>query len=367
MDAEPTMNVTADQGELADALSWVGMALPTRTPYPALLGIHLRAKDGRLTLTAYDDLGAHVRTLEAEIHEPGSALLPGALLRDLVNALPRGSVELAAHERGAELETGSAHYRLGVLPLDDYPPIPELPARVGTVHRAGDLADMLSAIGPAIDDVPDTARGGIHLDAAYSELALVGVSPTLVIYRTIDWYGEEFRERISPGLFRDAIKGFEPDATLEVGCSHGLLSLSDADRTAVMRLYNPAKMEWRKLFRPDDDPQSVTVDNGSLAGALRRAALLNPGVVRLSAGTNDLWLKAESDDGSLELINAPQVRGGLDIRMNPSLLSLATNSVRGPSELVRISSTGQARSSVIVRSADDEIHGAAVVAPKRES
>lgn len=361
------MKLAAEQALLSKALSWVGMALPTRTPYPALMGVHLRADQDALTLTltGYDDLGAHIRRIPAEVSETGQALIPGALLRDLVNALPRGTVELAANKHAAGVETGSATYRLGVLPIDDYPLIPNVPELVGTV-RAGELADMLSAIAPAVDDVPDTARGGIHIEGKGGSLSLAGVSTPLVIYRATRWSGDDFRERMSPGLFRDAVKGFEPDASLEIGCSHGLLSLSDGSRTAVTRLYDRADMNWRKLLRIDPDPNSVTVDIGSLSNALRRATLLNPGVVKLSANTDDLWLKLESDEGSLELINAPKVRGRVDISLNPAYLNEAIQAVRGPSELVRIGATDKPRTPVLIWSADAEVDGAAVIAPKND-
>lgn len=358
------MIFTADQAELSRALSWVALALPTRTPYPALRGIHLRAKDGRLTATAYDDLGAHSWTIPADVDKPGSALIPGALFRDLVKALGPGPVDVAASERGAELETTGAHYRLGVLPLDDYPLVPDVPDVVGTVERAGDLADMLSAIAPAVDDTPETARGGVHIEASYGHLSLAGVSPSLVIFRSIEWTGADFCERLSPGLFADAVRGFDPREELTIGCSHGLLSLADETRTAVMRLYNPAKMEWRKLLRGEVDPNSADVSATELSAALRRAALLNPGAVKLHAESGG-FLHVECD-GATELLDA-ECDGSLSASLNPSYLADAIQAVRGPSGVVRMGTVDEPRKPVIVRSADPGMYGAAVIAPKRDN
>lgn len=357
------MKLTADQKTLSDALAWVGMALPTRTPYPALMGVHLRAYGDTLTLTGYDDLGAHRCQLAAEVAEPGTALIPGALLRDLVKALGPGALDLATSPLGVELETAAAHYRLGVLSIDDYPPVPEVPETVGVVYRAGDLSDMLSAIAPAVDDTPETARGGVHIEARHGHLSLAGVSPALLIFRAIEWDGVDFCERISPGLFADAVRGFEPGAELSIGCSHGLLSLADETRTAVMRLYNPAKMEWRKLLRGEIDPNTADVSATELAAALRRAALLNPGVVQLSANGPFLTLKGE---GVMEILDA-ECDGELSATVNPAFLADAIHAVRGPSGVVRMGTPAEPRKPVIVRSADPGIHGAAVIAPIREN
>lgn len=357
------MKLSADQKPLSDALSWVALALPTRTPYPALMGVHLRAYGDTLTLTGYDDLGLHRCQIPVEVVEPGTALIPGALLRDLVKALGPGKLDLAASPLGVELETAAAHYRLGVLSIEDYPPVPEIPETVGFVHRAGDLSDMLSAIAPAVDDTPETARGGVHIEAAHGHLSLAGVSAVLVIFRAIEWSGVDFRERISPGLFADAVRGFDAREELTIGCSHGLLSLTDETRTAVMRLYNPAKIEWRKLLRGEVDPNTAVVDGAELSAALRRAALLNPGVVELSANGPFLTLKGE---GVMEILDA-ECDGELHASLNPSYLADAIHAMRGPSGVVRIGATGEPRKPVIVRSDDEAIHGAAVIAPKREN
>lgn len=358
------MIFTADQAELSKALTWVGSALPTRTPYPALMGIHLRAEAGHVTATAYDDLGAHTATIPADVEKPGSALIPGALLRDLVKALGPGAVDIAGSETAGWLETSGAQYRLGVLPLDDYPPTPDAPEVVGRVERAGDLADMLSAIAPAVDDTPEVARGGVHIEAVNGHLSLAGVSPSLVIFRAIEWTGADFRERLSPGLFADALRGFDPDSVLNIGASHGLLSLSDETRTAVMRVYDPAKMDWRKLLRGEIDPHSADVSATELAAALRRAALLNPGAVKLHAQSGG-FLHVECD-GALELLDA-ECDGELSVNLNPAYLADAIHAVRGRSGVVRMGTTGEPRKPVIVRSADPGMYGAAVIAPKRDN
>lgn len=364
------MRFAADQAALSEALSWVALALPTRTAYPVLRGIRIRARDDAVTLTGYDDLGLHVWRIPARVIEPGNALIPGALLRDLVKALAPGSVELSATEKGAELETELSHYRLGALPLDDYPLVPDVPDMVGTVHRAGDLADMLTAIAPAVDDTPETARGGVHIDAEYGLLSLAGVSPSLVIFRSLEWAGQEFRERISPGLLADAVRGFDPESRLTMGCSHGLLSLTDEEtergtRTAVMRLYNPAKIHWRTLFRAVD-PNSVTVSASALTAALRRAALLDPGVVRVY-GSTGTYLTVECDADSAHEFVTAEFDGHVNATLNPSYLADAIHAVRDSKDAVYIGTVDEPRKPVIVRPASADLHGAAVIAPKRES
>lgn len=359
--------ISADQAALSDALRWVALALPTRTPYPALMGVVLKASGDAVELSAYDDLGAHRMTVSVDVVEPGKALIPGALLRDLVAALPSGQkLDLFATDHGAELRADGATYSLPVLPLDDYPPVPDAPDVVGIV-RPRELSDALSAVSPAIDDDTDADRRGVHLWASDGILSVVGISPSLVIVRHVEYSGDDFRERMSPGLLSDALRGAADDGDLFIRVGHGLVSLSNdgGRRTSLMQTYYPTKVDWRKLIRPEPDPNSVVVEVAELTGALRRAALIDPGAVYVHA-TPDGPLAIECE-GARELIDVVYRTGEFFSRLNPDYLAKAARSMG--SGTVSLSVTDNERSSVIVRPLDEDnvdIDGAAVIAPKRE-
>jgi DNA polymerase-3 subunit beta len=360
--------ISADQAALSDALRWVALALPTKTPYPALMGVVLKASDNAVELSAYDDLGAHRMTVSVDVVEPGKALIPGALLRDLVAALPSGQkLDLFATDHGAELRADGATYSLPVLPLDDYPPVPDAPDVVGSVCPR-ELSDALNAVSPAIDDDTDADRRGVHLWASDGILSVVGISPSLVIVRRVEYSGADFRERMSPGLLSDALHGAADHGELHIGVGHGLVSLSDDSgrRTSVMQTYYPAKLDWRKLIRPEPDPRSVVVDVAELSGALRRLSLLDAATVRLAVVVGSPGALKIECDGAREYVDLVYHGGPFSTRLNPDYLAKAARSM---GERVCLSVTDKERSSVIVRPLDEDnvdIDGAAVIAPKRE-
>jgi DNA polymerase-3 subunit beta len=140
------MKVTCPREELAQKLGVVGRAVSSRTSVNILTGIMLRAEDGRLSLAATDmEISLRV-TLDAQVEEEGSVVIPGRLLVDIVRLLPAGEVTLEhrAEEGIAHLVCGSASYGLHTYSPDDFPRLPEIaPDESFSIERAALLDTIM--------------------------------------------------------------------------------------------------------------------------------------------------------------------------------------------------------------------------------
>ena len=147
--AATRMKVTCPREELAQKLGVVGRAVSSRTSVNILTGIMLRAEGGRLSLAATDmEISLRV-TLDAQVDEEGSVVIPGRLLVDIVRLLPAGEVTLEhrAEEGIAHLVCGSASYGLHTYSPDDFPRLPEIaPDESFSVERAA-LLDTILKVG----------------------------------------------------------------------------------------------------------------------------------------------------------------------------------------------------------------------------
>jgi DNA polymerase-3 subunit beta len=133
---------------LAEAVGWVARALPTRPVVPVLSGLRLEAEDGGLALLCFDyELSATAR-IGAEVEEPGTALVPGRLLAEIVRSLPGQPAEFTTDGDVVTLTCGSAEFELVALPLAEYPALPDPPPRAGTID-GGDLAAAIGQVLPA--------------------------------------------------------------------------------------------------------------------------------------------------------------------------------------------------------------------------
>jgi DNA polymerase-3 subunit beta len=147
--AATTMRVVCGKDELAEKLQVVGRGVSTRTTVQILAGIMLRAEGGRLHLSA-TDMEISVRdSLEAQVEEEGSVVVPGRLLVDIVRLLPVGEVTLEhkGDEGVVRLTCGSASYSLNTYGPEDFPRLPEIdPDSAFAVEREAFL-DTIARVG----------------------------------------------------------------------------------------------------------------------------------------------------------------------------------------------------------------------------
>jgi DNA polymerase III subunit beta len=191
------MKFTVERDALAEAVSWVARALPARAVLPVLTGLLLSAGQeeqadqqhvsGFLTLSCFDyEVSARVR-VRAEVAEPGTVLVPGRLLVEIVRSLPQHPVDFADDPDGVSVTCGDAAFLLTPLPLGEYPQLPELPQLAG-VADGGALAAAIAQVTPAAsrdDTLPMLTAVNVELDG--TTMTLAATDRYRLAVRDLDW------------------------------------------------------------------------------------------------------------------------------------------------------------------------------------
>src|SRR5215210_3696154 len=87
------MKLTCSREDLVAKLAIVSRAVSTRSSVQILAGILLRAEGGELRLAA-TDMELSLRTsVDAQVEDEGSVVVPGRLLLDLARLLPADDVQ----------------------------------------------------------------------------------------------------------------------------------------------------------------------------------------------------------------------------------------------------------------------------------
>ena len=143
------LRITVAKDELAAKLATVARGVSTRTTVLVLGGIQLRAEAGQLHLAATDMEVSLRATVEAQIADEGTVVVPGKLLLDIARSLPDSEVtiEHKPEEAVVVVTAGTANYRLYTYSSEDFPRLPEIEntglhgidreALVETVARVG--------------------------------------------------------------------------------------------------------------------------------------------------------------------------------------------------------------------------------------
>jgi DNA polymerase III sliding clamp (beta) subunit (PCNA family) len=178
------MKFTVDRDALGEAVTWVARALPTRPVLPVLAGLLLRAEredpnqigmngPGLLTLSCFDyEVSARMQ-VRAEVGEPGTFLVPGRLLLEIVRSLPDAPVEFGDDPDGISVTCGEVSFAVASLPSAEYPELPDLPQLAGTAD-GGVLATAIGQVTPAAsrdDTLPMLTAVNVEFDGEMMTLA----------------------------------------------------------------------------------------------------------------------------------------------------------------------------------------------------
>jgi DNA polymerase-3 subunit beta len=190
------MKFTVGREALEEAVAWVARALPARPVVPVLGGMLLRADGDWLTLSCFDyEVSARMR-VPADVAEPGTFLVPGRLLVEIVRSLPGYPVEFGDDPDGVFLACGEAAYALAVVEPADYPELPDLPEVAGTAD-GGALAVAIGQVTPAAsrdDTLPMLTAVNVELDGA--TMTLAATDRYRLAVRDLDWTpAPAFREQ----------------------------------------------------------------------------------------------------------------------------------------------------------------------------
>ncbi len=118
------MKVVLERNALLKSLGHVQSVVERRNTIPILANVLIRADKGTVSFTATDmDLEMNEQ-VPADVGKPGAKTAPAHTLYDIVRKLPDGAqVELSASDSSNQitLSSGRSNFKLGALPVDDFP------------------------------------------------------------------------------------------------------------------------------------------------------------------------------------------------------------------------------------------------------
>lgn len=150
------MKITIERAALLRSLGHVQSVVERRNTIPILSNVMLKAENGELALTATDMDLEIVESVPADIAQPGSTTAPAHTLYDIVRKLPDGSqVELdSSGDNGLlTLRSGRSNFKLGCLPVEDFPQM-----------SGGDMAHRFSLAASDLRNLVDRTRFAISTE-----------------------------------------------------------------------------------------------------------------------------------------------------------------------------------------------------------
>lgn len=271
------MKLTCERTLLAEAITGVSKAVLTSNNGSPLEGILFHAEGFSLTLTGYNEQLAITTTLEANVQQPGDALLSARLLGDMVRRLNAEDIELSCDDNcTATVKGGITEFNiLGMNPAS-YPSLPS---------PATDHALDLPAAG--LKEIVETTLYAVSLDdkkpAHTGELFVIEPEKLTVV--ALDGFRLAIMEKkvqadkeisviIPAKTLSEAVKLFgDGDDAVQIAANRRYVVFSNERYTVISRLIEGEFLDYKRVI-PDGCRTKVTVDARNFINVIERASLI---------------------------------------------------------------------------------------------
>jgi DNA polymerase III subunit beta len=328
--APATTTLTVERDALTDAVSWAVRALPARPTSPILAGMRFTHDGSRLTVATFDYEVSAAATIDAQ-GDPCDLLLAGRLLAEITKALPPYPVTFTADGTRVTITCGSAKFQLLMLPLEEYPALPDLGEVTGTVG-ADALAAMVTRTAPAAshDDTLPAITGvqmtftGAGVTAIATDRYRLAVTELPAAAWTPKNPGmDEIVLLVPAKVLSDAVRGMTGGETIEVHAAESMIGLAGNDRWFTTRLLSGEYPKARNLI-PSEFSATADLPVTEVMEAVRRIALILDTRTKLPIHLEFAGGQLKLTAGAGDEATGEEVVGG-EIRYEGADMSLAFN------------------------------------------
>jgi len=360
-----SMKLTCAKEEFAEKLQVAGRGVSARASVQILAGILLRAAGGQLSLSATDmEISLRV-SLDAQVEDEGSVVVPGRLLVDIVRLLPAGEVTIShrAEEGVVELVCGTASYRLHTYAAEDFPRLPEVdPSTAFTVDKEAFVDTIAKVSRSASRDESRPVLTGVLVRFEGDKLVMAATdSYRLSVKETAlpEGPGREV-EAIVPAralaeLARIA-QGGEP-GSLQVGVQENQVVFGVDDVWLTARRIDGQFPNYKQLL-PETFEAEVTMPREEFLDVVRRTSVLaqRKSPLRLRFDDGELTVSAQTQDVGEARESLPISYSGetIEIGFNAEFLRDGLESVSDDS--VRVKLISPLRPGLIHGESDDFLY-----------
>ncbi|WP_126416470.1 DNA polymerase III subunit beta [Trueperella bialowiezensis] len=357
------MKISVDHDVFTDAVTWASRTIPNRPAIPVLAGLHISAgNDGTISLRSRDsDVSSHI-TIDGSVDEEGEVLVNGKLLAEISRSLPSQDIELNVDGGKLEVESGSSHFSLKTMSLEDYSEQPAMPDVVGTVDGAEwEKAVSQVTIAASNDDtLPMLVSVCIEIEG--DQISLMATDRYRLAIRDLGWTpkSSDISTRILVRASRllDVAKALGSSGPIEVSLQDqgmgAMIGFSAGGRQNTIQLIDGEYPQVRSLF-PAEMNGYVVMNRQEILEGIKRSRLVveKNASVRLSFSEGDVVLEAGHGDNAQVSEVLPAQLEGEPIKMafNPVFLQDGFSAM--DKEFVRLSFTDPTKPAVMTAQDED--------------
>ena len=272
------MKFTCEKSLLVNAISVASRTVAQKSAISALEGIYLKA-GMYLYLSGYNLETGITVTVNADIQETGTCVMPARLFFDIIRKLPDDEVTVTVDDHyKVSIRCGISSFTITAMTAEDYPELPDVEFENAIKLPQYALRDL---IGGTLFSVSENQARPIHTGC------LIEVENESITMVAVDGYRLALR-RFFPDQPTDRVVKFvvpaaalkevekilsdsEEPASFTLGRKHILFEMGGV--TLVCRILEGDFLDWRRVV-PDNNPIKLGANRSRLTASIDRVSLI---------------------------------------------------------------------------------------------
>lgn len=303
------MKFQSNKDVLSQAVIFVTKLLAAKPATAALSGVRIDADAAGVTFASYDHDVSTRTTIAVDVAEPGSVLVSGRLLSEIVTRLPGDSVTVAVQDSKLVVTSGSSKFQLSLMAINEYPNLPEIPPTIGSFD--GEIfAEAIAQVGVAAlrdDGLP--AMMNISVEITGDSVSFTATDRYRIASRDIAWKANGVSDVIQilvpARVLMEAGKMFQTSAKVELSLLNGgereILALSVGTRVVTSSLAKGQFPRVRALLDDKGAGEGYSIVLASdLIDATRRVSLVveRESVLKYTFSSEGIMLETQTGESA---------------------------------------------------------------------
>jgi len=272
------MKFSCEKIFLQSAINTTSRVAATKSSIPALEGILLQA-DSQLTISGYNMQTGIRTTLDADITEEGSLVLPSRLFGEIIRRMPDDIVTFSSDKNlNVHLNCGDVDYNIQALSAEDYPDLPEVEDEYSIHIQQKILRSMIAETSFAVstDEVRPIHTGSLF-EINESSLTIVSVDGFRLALRReqLDSVNGGSFSFVAPGTALNEVEKIcddtDEEATVTLGSRHLLFEVGN--NQLICRRLEGEFLDYKSAI-PRSNPIIITADTKALMQSIDRVSVV---------------------------------------------------------------------------------------------
>lgn len=314
---------TCEKDTLQEAINNVQRATSTRTTYPILEGIFIKALGDRVVFTATDlDLGIETY-ISAEVHEKGAVVLNSKLFGEFVRKLPNEKITIKMENNNVYITCHKSEFVILGNNPDEFPQLPTINENAMYEISQDILRNMIrQTIFAIAQDETRPILTGVLFEVKDGTLSFVALDGYRLALKTYQIESSSNISAVIPGKTLNEISKIlqATDDMVKITFTPNHILFNLGTTKIISRLLDGEFINYRQII-PDEYRHRAKVNINELTSSIERASLLaregRTNLIKFEVKNDRLAITSNSQMGTVyEEVNIELEGEGIRIAFN---------------------------------------------------